>query len=122
MVRRFVVALVIAVVVSANGVISQSSVRADTQGCVTKREFRQAQRDTGIRRVHRIFDTRGWFIDGGAGGFVRGYKFCPQARRLAGARSFKIIYHANVKDLKVVWVRVWLKYCGPTYAARRACF
>ena len=122
MIRKFLIALVMAVVVSTNGVVNQSPAQADTPGCVTKREFLNTPRGTPIRRVHRIYDTHGWFIDGGAGGFARGYRFCPRARNLARAPNFKVIYQANVKDAEVVWIRVWLKYCGPSYAARRACF
>jgi hypothetical protein len=30
-------------------------------------------------RVHRIFDTRGWFSDGVAGGYTRQYLRCSRA-------------------------------------------
>lgn len=49
---------------------------ADTPGCVTKKEYRKVHRGMTKRRVHRIFDTRGWFADGGAGGYSRVYRSC----------------------------------------------
>jgi len=49
---------------------------ADTPGCVTKKEYRKVHKGMTRERVHRIFDTRGWFAGGGAGGFEHGYRGC----------------------------------------------
>ncbi len=57
--------------------------QADTPGCVTKREYRHVHKNDSIRRVHRIFDTRGWLQEKGtSGGYpakLRFYKACPSA-------------------------------------------
>jgi len=50
--------------------------RRDTPRCVSNREFRRVKRGMRPRRVHRIFDTAGGFVDGFAGGYARGYKRC----------------------------------------------
>ena len=49
---------------------------ADTPGCVTKKEYRHIHKGMTKKRVHRIFDTRGWFADGAGGGFSRAYLSC----------------------------------------------
>ena len=49
---------------------------ADTPGCAATWEF--AKVTTGMHKwkVHQIFDTAGWFDDGFAGGYTRGYQSC----------------------------------------------
>jgi hypothetical protein len=49
---------------------------ADTPGCVSKTEYRKIHKGMTKKRVHRIFDTRGWFADGGGGGYSRAYLSC----------------------------------------------
>jgi hypothetical protein len=44
--------------------------------CVTQHEWHHAKRGMRKARVHRIFDSRGRFYDGGAGGFTREYQPC----------------------------------------------
>jgi hypothetical protein len=54
--------------------------QADTPGCVTKSEYRHVHKGDSIRRVHRIFDTRGRLQEKGtSGGYpakLRIYKAC----------------------------------------------
>jgi hypothetical protein len=54
---------------------------ADTPGCVTKTEFRKVHQGDSIRRVHRIFDTKGKqsaYSSGGGYAFqIRDHKGCP---------------------------------------------
>jgi|RhiMetdeSRZDD1v2_1073273.scaffolds.fasta_scaffold15004_14 hypothetical protein len=57
-------------------VVATSPASADTPGCVTKKEYRKIHKGMTKKRVHRIFDTRGWFADGGAGGYSRAYLSC----------------------------------------------
>ncbi len=118
MLRRLASILAAAVLLSSGGVVlAATSAHADTAGCVTKAEYRRADKGTKIRRAHRIFDTRGLFIDGGAGGFARGYRFCNRTQRATGTRRFTIIYAARARS-----IRVNTRYCGPTYDRRRNCF
>ena len=56
--------------------LTASPTSADTPGCYTKREYRKVHKGMKIKRVHRIFDTQGWLVDGGGGGFIRAYKGC----------------------------------------------
>jgi hypothetical protein len=49
---------------------------ADTPRCVTRGEFDRVQHGMRKARVHRIFDTRGFFLDGGAGGYAGAYWRC----------------------------------------------
>ena len=57
-------------------VVTTSPATADTPGCVTKTEYRKIHKGMTKKRVHRIFDTRGWGADGGAGGYSRAYPSC----------------------------------------------
>ncbi|UPK76196.1 hypothetical protein MU582_06025 [Nocardioidaceae bacterium SCSIO 66511] len=50
--------------------------RRDTPKCVSNKEFRRVKRGMKPRRVHRIFDTAGGYLDGFAGGYARGYDRC----------------------------------------------
>ena len=89
----------------------------DTPKCVSKKEFKKTPKNTRIGRAHRIYDTKGRYIDGAAGGFVRDYRFCKKARKQARAKRFTVSYSALGKH-----PRIALKYCGPTYKKRRHCF
>ena len=53
---------------------------ADTPACVTRTEFGQATFGMRLPRVQRIFDTRGRFWDGHAGGFTKAYRKCSGGR------------------------------------------
>lgn len=44
--------------------------------CVTQHEWRHAKVGMRKARVHAIFDTRGTFADGHAGGYTRRYRPC----------------------------------------------
>jgi hypothetical protein len=44
--------------------------------CVTRHEWRHVKIGMRKSRVHAIFDTRGRFVDGFAGGYTRRYKPC----------------------------------------------
>jgi hypothetical protein len=41
------------------GAATTSAALADTPGCVTKQEFRRVEKGWAIKRVHRLFDTKG---------------------------------------------------------------
>lgn len=67
--------------------------QADTPGCVTKSEYRHVHKGDSIRRVHRIFDTRGRLQEKGtSGGYpakLRIYKACRSAPYPAVAVAYK---------------------------------
>jgi hypothetical protein len=56
--------------------LAATSFEQARRGCVTRAEFRRVRRGMTKARVHRIFDTRGRFADGGAGGYSRVYRSC----------------------------------------------
>jgi hypothetical protein len=64
-------------------VVTATPAAADTPRCVTHKEYRQVHRGMKKARVHRIFDFRGEFADGAAGGYTRFYGSC-EARRIGG--------------------------------------
>ncbi len=79
-----VVAALAATAISTFGMVSLApAASADTPGCVTRAEF--AKIDVGVtkRHVRTIFDTRGRFGDGFAGGYTRAYRSCAHPRVLA---------------------------------------
>lgn len=56
--------------------VAAPAAQADTPGCVTRGEYRRVHRPMTKKRVHRIFDHKGFFVDGGAGGYARSYRTC----------------------------------------------
>jgi hypothetical protein len=79
-------------IVAGATVVFASAGYADTPHCVTQAELQRVVTGTQIKHAHQIFDTHGWFLDGGAGGFARRYEFCYPAQRRAGTSNFTIIY------------------------------
>jgi hypothetical protein len=49
---------------------------AATPGCVTEGEYVAVSHGMPQAEVHRVFGTRGTFLDGGAGGYARAYPRC----------------------------------------------
>ncbi len=49
---------------------------AGTPDCVSRAEYREVHLGMSRSRVHRVFDTRGTFEDGAAGGYIRVYRGC----------------------------------------------
>ena len=47
-----------------------------SSNCVTEHDWRHAKIGMRKSRVHSIFDTRGTFADGHAGGYTRRYRPC----------------------------------------------
>lgn len=48
----------------------------DSRSCVTQHEWSHVKRGMKKKTVHAIFDTRGTFSDGHAGGYTRRYRPC----------------------------------------------
>jgi hypothetical protein len=76
MFRRMFSVLAAAVVLCGGVVAVAAPAQADSAGCVTRAEYRKVHRGMTQRRVRSIFDTRGSFGDGGAGGYSRLYRQC----------------------------------------------
>lgn len=53
---------------TGTAVVAATPASADTPRCATHQEFQQVDDGMGKARVHRIFDIRGEFADGHAGG------------------------------------------------------
>jgi len=75
-------------------VVTTTPASADTPRCYTKKEHRKVHKGTTNKRVHRIFDTRGWLVSGGAGGFVRGYRGCLPRGHVAYI-TYKVPVHGR---------------------------
>jgi hypothetical protein len=118
MFRRLLTVFFAAATLVGTTVVFAGAGYADTPHCVTQAELQRVVTGTRIERAHRIFDTHGWFLDGGAGGFARRYRFCDPAQRRAGTSYFTVIYLWKRDDS----IRVYRKYCGRDYDHRRACF
>lgn len=65
-------------IVASGGLVVTGATQAsaDSPGCVTRAEYERVHDGMRKARVHRIFDTRGRFGDGGAGGYSRLYTEC----------------------------------------------
>lgn len=85
------VVLTLAVVGGTVAVTAAPAEAARSKGVVTKAEFRQVKRGWTKARVHRVFDTRGRFADGHAGGYTRAYR--------AKNRKY-IVYVGFAKDVR----------------------
>lgn len=72
----------ITVSVAALGIEPPPAAGADTPGCVSEAEYLQVSIGMAKARVHQIFDTRGKFLDGAAGGYTRGYRECGNTDNL----------------------------------------
>jgi len=57
---------------------------AGSPGCVTRAEYRQVHRGMSQARVRHIFETRGEFDSGHAGGYTRWYGACINRVRGGG--------------------------------------
>ena len=57
--RRFGAVLATAALAVAPIMASAAPASADTEGCVTKTEFRKVSKGWALKRVHRVFDTAG---------------------------------------------------------------
>jgi hypothetical protein len=80
--------LVAALAVVIAGLALVPTASADTPGCVTKAEFRKVSKGDGIRRVHRIFDTKGKQT-----AYMSGSAYYPawQSRQYRGCPSYSIV-------------------------------
>ena len=93
--KRLVISLTVLTLVGVGAALTPAVevAQADTAGCVSKKEYRHVHRGDSIRRVHRIFDTRGRLQEKGtSGGYpakLRIYKACRSAPYPAVAVAYK---------------------------------
>jgi hypothetical protein len=116
--KRFISLVTAAILFGAGAVLISPPAQADSPGCVTKHEYQRTTRGTDVRTAHRIYDTNGRFLDGGAGGYARRYGFCAKAQRQARANTFTVIYTWRSDGS----VRSYSRYCGRTFEQGRSCF
>jgi len=96
--RKIAASLLAALAVVAGVTVAQAPVaEAAGRHCVTLREFHQVHRGMKKRRVHRIFDTRGEFADGFAGGYTRWYVSCMSVRAGGGDVGAYISYNGRTR-------------------------
>jgi hypothetical protein len=72
-------ALAVGAIFMVGSMVSASPAAAHDGGnshCVTQHEWRHVKSGMRKARVHAIFDTRGRFVDGFAGGYTRRYRPC----------------------------------------------
>ncbi len=74
--RRFGAVLATAALAVAPIMASAAPASADTEGCVTKTEFRKVSKGWALKRVHRVFDTAGKQSFFYSGYQTRDYKPC----------------------------------------------
>lgn len=77
---------------------------ADTPACVTRTEFGQATFGMRLPRVQRIFDTRGRFWDGHAGGFTKAYRKCSGGRAYV---TYMTWWNGHLVDPPRVAEKLW---------------
>ncbi len=71
--------LALAAVVMVGSAVTASTAEAhdgSATSCVTRHEWRHVKAGMKKARVHAIFDSRGRFVDGFAGGYTRRYRPC----------------------------------------------
>lgn len=77
----------------AAGTSSKTSTAERGSHCVTKKEFRRVKRHLKMKRVHRVFDTRGkqsyFYTIGGTRYTGRDYKACHHPRYSLVSVDFK---------------------------------
>jgi hypothetical protein len=74
---RTIIASSTAMLAIAVGATALASPAEATGGhCVSRSEFRRVHKGMTPHQVARLFDTRGFFGDGGAGGYSRLYSQC----------------------------------------------
>ena len=70
-------------VVGGMSVVQAPAAEAAGRHCVSKPEYRKVYRGMSRHRVERVFDTRGGFADGWAGGYSKMYRRCRNRGNLA---------------------------------------
>lgn len=88
-------------------VVTATPASADTPRCVTHQEYRKVHEGMKKNRVHRIFDIRGEFADGAAGGYTRFYGSC-ESRRIGGGDGGAYVTYNG--DTSRVLEKRWIGY------------
>lgn len=80
--RKTTIAIAASVLTMAGSLLTTAPASADTEGCVTRAEYRKVHRGDTKARVHRIFDTAGHrdaiSSSGGYRSEIRSYHTCSR--------------------------------------------
>jgi hypothetical protein len=100
-----------AMALAASGVlVPMTSAMADTPHCVTRAEFNRVHRGMYKAHVHRIFDFKGVFYGGGAGGYDRAYRECGPHGNVC---RVVIEYQANARtNVARLYSKRWNATCS----------
>jgi hypothetical protein len=104
-VPKSLIVLALSATVLIGSTVSVSPAAAHDGGasrCVTQHEWRHVQAGMRKARVHAIFDTRGRFHDGHAGGYTRRYRPCAWN----GGTDVRLYVGYNGRTHRVVEKRV----------------
>jgi hypothetical protein len=63
------------------------------------------------RQVHRIYDTSGYFADGGAGGYARAYQRCVDSSPKGMYCETSVEYAVNARGIARVAAKTWRESC-----------
>jgi hypothetical protein len=99
--------LAVAVMASVGMVGIAAPASAHDHNCMSRTEYRKITKGMTKARVHRIVDTRGFFSDGHAGGYTRGYLRCS---RVDGDATVYITYSAMRTPHRVAEKGPWPRY------------
>lgn len=102
-------AVLAATAVMVGAATSAEAAPGDTPRCVTRAEFERVRLDMKKVRVHRIFDFRGRFGDGGAGGYTRIYRECHPR---GGDGCTIVEYQDGPRRPARVSAKTWNTVCG----------
>jgi hypothetical protein len=102
---------IVGIMLASAGVVGPAGpANADTPHCVTRAEFNQVHRGMYKAHVHRIFDFKGVWHGGGAGGYDRAYVECTPHGH---ACRVVIEYRANGRTgVARVYTKAWNATCS----------
>lgn len=105
--RHPLASFAVAVMATAEMVGFAAPASAHDHNCMSRTEYRKISKGMTKARVHRIVDTRGFFADGHAGGYTRGYLRCS---RVDGDATVYITYSAMRTAHRVAEKGPWPRY------------
>ena len=75
-------------------------------------EFNQVHKGMRKARVADIFDTKGFFVSGGGGGYVRGYKQCQNTVPANWWCQVNVEYAVNEDLAARLSIKTWKADCS----------
>jgi hypothetical protein len=110
--KRILIVAASALALGTAAQLPASPAMADTPRCVTRAEFRHVHNGMTKHRVHRIFDTRGTFGDGGAGGYSRLYRQCRKPAPGHAVCQVSVEYSDGPSQAARVSLKRWNGFCS----------